>query len=239
MTLIISAFLLGLTGSFHCVGMCGPLALAMPMTNGRNNGVSILSYLLGKTIVYTAFGGIFGLFGSRIVLAGFQQSLSIILGVLLLAITISLIFKRSWFHRGRFANWISNKLQPFFSKLLSSKSPFTPLGFGVLNGLLPCGLVYMGIIGAIASGSFYNGMLFMALFGIGTMPVMLIFLLLAKQFSFEVRHLLQKVSPYIIMLVGVLLIVRGLGLSIPFLSPGLSEAAFLEKAGSKIICHPN
>jgi sulfite exporter TauE/SafE len=238
MSLLFSALLIGFTGSFHCVGMCGPLAMALPVKEGEKKGFRIFQYLVGKTITYSILGGLFGLFGSQLILAGWQQAVSIVLGCLLLGVTFCLLFKKSWFHQGFVANWISEKLNPLFVKLFNSDSPFTAVAFGMLNGLLPCGLVYMGIIGAISTSSFANGMLFMALFGIGTMPVMLSFLLMAKQFSFTFKRVIQKATPYLMMAMAAMLILRGLGLSIPFVSPDLSEVLFIEKSGTKIVCHP-
>jgi sulfite exporter TauE/SafE len=236
--ILFTAFIIGFTGSFHCVGMCGPLAMALPMQQNGKKLPAIMLYLLGKTITYSLLGGLFGLFGSRLVIAGLQQAMSISLGFLLFAITLCMLFKKAWFHQGIIASWISTQLSPLFIQLLNTDSRYSAVVFGMLNGLLPCGLVYMGIIGAIATGSIINGMLFMALFGIGTMPIMLSFLLMAKQFSFSFKRTIQKITPYLMMLMAVLLIVRGLGLSIPYVSPDLSGAVFLEKANTKVGCHP-
>lgn len=236
--MLFTALLIGFTGSFHCVGMCGPLAMALPMQASENKLASIALYLFGKTITYSLLGGLFGLFGGQLMIAGLQQAMSVSLGILLFVITLCMQFKKAWFHQGFIANWISLKLSPVFIKLLNTPNRYSAVVFGILNGLLPCGLVYMGVIGAIATGGAVKGMLFMALFGIGTMPLMLSFLLMAKQFSFSFKRTVQKAAPYLIMMMAVILIVRGFGLSIPFISPDLSGAAFIEKAHTKIGCHP-
>lgn len=149
-----------------------------------------------------------------------------------------MVLKKSLFHQSVITDWISLRLSPFFIKLLQSTSRLSAIGFGMLNGLLPCGLVYLGVFGAIATGSAFRGMLFMACFGIGTIPLMLSFLLMAKQLSFSFRKTMQAATPIVMSLMAVLLIVRGLGLSIPYLSPALMGGLFADKASSIIVCHP-
>jgi hypothetical protein len=90
---------------------------------------------------------------------------------------------------------------------------------GLLNGLLPCGLVYLAIAGAIGTGSVYFGIAFMVLFGLGTLPMMLLISWIGNLFTIAVRNTMNKIIPYIVVLIGVLFILRGLSLGIPYLSP--------------------
>ena len=178
-TILISAFILGFTGSFHCVGMCGPIALSVPAQNSQSKFVSTGLYLLGKTFTYTILGLIFGLFGRQLMIAGLQQWLSVSAGILLLFVVAVMMVNSRKYHENKITAWIGEKLLPMFRTILKNPGKETPLYMGILNGLLPCGLVYLGIIGSLATGSAGLGGLFMLMFGIGTAPVMLSFLLMA------------------------------------------------------------
>ncbi len=236
--IIISAFILGFAGSFHCVGMCGPIALAVP-----NKGISevgrwwsFVIYLFGKTITYTIAGLVFGLCGRQLIESGFQQLLSIFLGVILFVLAALMLLKNKAYHNNPLQAFISNKLIPVFGKLLKNPNRITPFLLGMVNGLLPCGLVYVGLLGATATGSIFSGALFMFCFGIGTMPVMFSFLALAGRFSFSLRNKIKNATPYFIAFAGVMLILRGMNLGIPFLSPHLEY--MIQKGGGVITCQP-
>ena len=216
--------------------MCGPLAMAMPNRKVKKEW-AILLYFTGKTLTYSLLGMLFGLFGSALKLAGFQQGLSIILGILLLFCAAVFLFKNVWWHHSFLQKNIAQWLSPLFGRVLVAQGKMVPFFFGMLNGLLPCGLVYLGLIGAIANGTAAGGFLFMAAFGLGTMPLLLSFLLMAKQLGAGFNQLVHKLSPYIMLMVAGLLIVRGLGLSIPFLSPAIAHALDIEN-GQAIGCHP-
>ena len=221
MTELWAALMIGMIGSFHCVSMCGPIALALPL-KGKNQTKILLGSLLyntGRLLTYALMGGIFGLIGTFIAMAGFQQGLSISIGILI----ILLIFV---------PNWMQNKLSPthFLSKTIASiKKPMQQLFaapsyparliIGVLNGFLPCGLVYMGMAGAMATGSALYGSLFMLFFGLGTFPAMLGVSLLGKWISLKARNRIRAAIPVLVVLIGFLFIIRGMGLGIPYLSP--------------------
>jgi len=235
-TILISAFILGFTGSFHCVGMCSPIALSIPAKNKQTKFISTSLYLIGKTITYTLLGFIFGLFGRQLMIAGLQQWLSITTGILLLFVVVVMLINARWYHENKITGWISTKLLPMFRIVLKSPGNITPFWMGMLNGLLPCGLVYLGIIGSLATGSAWQGGLFMLVFGLGTSPVMLSFLLMAKQFDFNYRHRLQKLAPLFISLVAVILILRGLNLGILYLSSSLRSLSGITNTDA-INCH--
>ncbi|HOW32340.1 MAG TPA: sulfite exporter TauE/SafE family protein, partial [Bacteroidales bacterium] len=90
---------------------------------------------------------------------------------------------------------------------------------GLLNGLLPCGLVYIAIAGSIGSGSALMGAIYMALFGLGTMPMLLAINLSGGFISTSLRKKINKLIPILVIIVGILFILRGLSLGIPYISP--------------------
>ncbi len=221
MAILISALVLGLMGSFHCAGMCGPIAIALPL-QGNTTGQKIFGgtlYNLGRTVTYGLMGAIFGLLGQGIVMIGFQQKVSVIMGAIMI---ISALFPALFKNQYRMdKNWFSlvGKLKKSIGNLFSVRS-FSSLFFiGLLNGLLPCGLVYMAIAGAIGTGGVAEGTLYMILFGLGTIPMLLAISLAGNMMSMTIRKKVNKVIPVLIVVVGILFILRGLSLGIPYLSP--------------------
>ena len=215
-----TALLLGLVGSLHCAGMCGPLALALPAT-GNTTPAYVLgraAYNAGRIATYCLLGIVFGLAGWTFLLAGLQRWVSIALGVALL---LGLFASR------RLARWnpvtsAVNQLKSRMSVLLRSRS-FTALAvLGLLNGLLPCGLVYVACAGAAATGGIFAGARYMAAFGVGTVPMMLAISLSGKLVPTSLRLKLLKTIPVCVFLLGTLLILRGMSLGIPYVSPDMS-----------------
>lgn len=221
MTILISAFVLGIMGSFHCAGMCGPIAIALPL-QGNTIGGKILGgslYNLGRTLTYGIMGAVFGLLGQGVALIGFQQKVSVLMGsLMIISVFFPALFRnqynleKSWFS-------LIGKLKNSIGKMISIRS-FQSLFFvGMLNGLLPCGLVYMAIAGAIGTGSAGMGTLYMILFGLGTIPMLLGISLAGNLVSLAIRRRINKVIPVLVVLVGIFFILRGLSLGIPYLSP--------------------
>jgi sulfite exporter TauE/SafE len=217
-----TAFLLGLVGSAHCAGMCGPLALALPATG--NTRATFLAgrvlYNVGRLVTYAGLGAAFGLIGQTFALAGFQRWISLAAGT---AILVGL-FASSRFALGLPAITAVDWLKSSFGRLLQRRSLASVFLLGLLNGLLPCGLVYAAVAGATAIGSFVGGALAMLVFGLGTVPMMLGFSLLGPRLHTVLRFRLQRFIPASLAIVGVLLVLRGLALGIPYLSPASTAA---------------
>lgn len=216
-----TAFMLGLAGSAHCAGMCGPLALALPRGAGAGWGSHVagrLAYNLGRVTTYGALGLVFGWVGRSLALAGVQRWVSIGLGTALLL---------GIFLNGRAGLRVPNPLtlpplRRLFGRLLQTPGMGALTLLGGLNGLLPCGLVYAACAGAAATGEELAGVEYMLVFGLGTVPMMLGLALAGGAMQAPLRARLQKAIPVCLVVMGVLLIVRGLGLGIPYLSPDLS-----------------
>lgn len=217
-----TAFLLGLVGSAHCAGMCGPLALALPATG--NTRATFLAgrvlYNAGRLVTYAALGAAFGLLGQTFALAGFQRWISLAAGVTILAG----LFASSHFALGLPAITTVGWLKSSFGKLLQQRSLSSVFLLGLLNGLLPCGLVYAAAAGATTTGHFLHGAQAMFAFGLGTVPMMLGFSLLGPRLHTALRFRLQRFIPASLAIVGVLLVLRGLALGIPYLSPAAEGA---------------
>lgn len=222
-----AAFLLGLLGSAHCVGMCGPIALAL--SGGPDSRPRFLYsrslYNAGRVVTYAALGVPFGLFGHALRLAGWQQGLSIAAGVaLLIGAVFYLRGAPGWWHpSGTLATWTVGMKQ-LWGRLITRRSAGALFGLGLLNGLLPCGLVYAALTGAAATGSAAGGALFMLLFGLGTFPMMLAISVFGHAIGPALRQRLQRLIPAGLALVAGLLILRGLGLGIPYVSPAFDKA---------------
>jgi sulfite exporter TauE/SafE len=219
--MLYTALIFGLLGSFHCVGMCGPIAFLLPVD--RHNSFKklgqIFLYHFGRILAYSIIGLVFGLVGKSLNLFGFQQHLSIIIGVLMLLV---IFLPQKTFNRYNFSKpvfKIISKVKSALGKELKKKTPDTFLTIGFLNGFLPCGLVYMAVFGAIASGNALQGSLYMALFGLGTIPLMTSAIYLGNFLNGQVRQRIRRAIPVLVVIIGCLFIVRGLGLGIPYISP--------------------
>ncbi|MFZ4401288.1 MAG: sulfite exporter TauE/SafE family protein [Bacteroidales bacterium] len=219
MEVVFAGFILGLAGSLHCAGMCGPIALNLPLRGitFTERFLSGILYNLGRTLMYGLMGAIFGSIGQGLMMLGIQRWVSITMGSLLIVSVLApFMIKKIHFKRfDLFTGFVRKSIQKLFS-IRSYKSLFL---IGMLNSLLPCGLVYMAIIGAIATGSILSGSLYLILFGLGTIPMMLTISLIGNALTLNVRNLLNKLIPYVVVLIGVLFILRGLCLGIPYISP--------------------
>ncbi len=222
---ISSGFLVGLLGSFHCIGMCGPIALALPIhqQNTVQKILSLLTYNLGRIITYSFLGLIFGLIGKTLFIGKYQQVFSIVIGsIILLILLIPFIGKKlnqgtilSKYHR-----MIQQQLSSLFKK---EKNIFNLFIIGIFNGLLPCGLVYMAIAGSLSTGNINHAILFMLSFGLGTVPIMFSVAFFGNYISQSIRKKINKAVPFVIGCMAVLLIVRGMNLGIPYISPKIEQ----------------
>jgi uncharacterized protein len=217
------AFLLGFLGSLHCAAMCGPLMLALPVPPGgpaRFVAGRIL-YQLGRVATYCLLGVIAGLAGRSLLLAGFQRWISITLGI---AILLGLLFSRRISLSAPVVRLVAGLKQAMGAQLQRRGLGSLAL-LGLLNGLLPCGLVYVAMAGALARGGWLAGAGYMAAFGLGTLPAMLGISLSGKLFPLALRLKLRRAIPLGVCLLAGLLILRGLALGIPYLSPDLACGA--------------
>lgn len=231
--MLATAFVLGVAGSAHCIGMCGPIALAVPSpSNGRRaRWASTLLLNSGRLTTYVLLGLAVGTLGAGMRLAGLQQVVSIAGGtLLLLSVVVPGVLER-WSPTGPIALGIG-RLRSMLARNLKRTAPEAIFLTGALNGLLPCGLVYGALIVAATSDAVAHGALFMLLFGLGTWPALIAVRMGGGFLGEGVRSRLRKWSPVLISALGVLMILRGMELGIPYVSP----AALLTPA-AVTVCH--
>ena len=217
------AFLLGFLGSLHCAAMCGPLMLALPVAGGGVGRfvVGRLIYQFARITTYCLLGVAAGFVGQSVALAGLQRWVSIALGVAILA---GFLISKKIVLAAPVVRWVGQLKQLMAAQL--KQRNFRALGLlGILNGLLPCGLVYVALAGAVAGGTLTSGILYMAVFGLGTLPMMLSISLSGRLFPVAWRMPLRRAIPMGVYLLAALLILRGLGLGIPYISPDLTSNA--------------
>lgn len=232
---MIAGFTLGAAGSLHCVGMCGPLSLALPVhyLSNTKKFFSLLLYQFGRIITYSIIGLLFGLAGRRIYISGYQQWFSIGMGILVLTLAFLYFLQQKTIHL-KFLNRFYFFVQQQISRLLKSASG--PSGFlllGMANGLLPCGMIYIALATTLSFTEVVQSVSFMAMFGAGTLPAMMLVGYAGQLIKPNWRISLQKLVPVFISLMGILLILRGMNLGIPFISPDLPFSP-----GDAVVCHP-
>ena len=205
--------------------MCGPIAIALPVP--KSSKLSFFTgrilYNVGRVVTYSCLGLLFGLVGGRITLAGAQQVVSIILGV---AIVIAVLLPQQYkniFVQHRLVQKLAQPLKSNISILFKKGTLSSLFLIGILNGFLPCGFVYIGLAGSIASGNAISGAAVMMLFGLGTVPAMFTATVFGKFINIGIRAKLRKIIPVFAILLAAVFIMRGMNLGIPFLSPKLSS----------------
>lgn len=233
--MLYTALLFGLISSFHCVGMCGPIAMMLPVD--RNNEakriIQILVYHLGKLVAYASLGLLFGLLGKGFFLAGMQQQLSVIVGILMIIIAIVPEKQFAKYNFSRPIYKIISAVKSSLGKQFKKQSFQSLFTIGLMNGYLPCGMVYVALFGALAMNEIYLGILYMVLFGIGTIPMLSLVVYVSNIITISFRKKIQQIIPYVAVFIGILFIIRGLGLNIPYLSPSTLDLFVQQEAN----CH--
>ncbi|GAB4259697.1 MAG: sulfite exporter TauE/SafE family protein [Saprospiraceae bacterium] len=226
-----TAFTIGLFGSVHCVGMCGPIALTVgSQKQGSLLGRAVL-YNLGRIATYALLGLIIGLIGKGLFIAGFQKYLVIALGVALLLIALLSINVENRLLALPVVEKFYFGLKTRLGRTLKSTSPLAPLGIGIINGFLPCGLVYLAIAGAVSTAGVVEGAAYMALFGLGTWPVMLTSVFFGNMLSLRLRNFLKKLYPAFLVFFAILFLARGFNFHIP------GEFFFWDQMDNLPMCH--
>ena len=225
---MLAPLLLGLAGSLHCVGMCGPLIMALPLENAdrRQMALQMAVYHAGRILMYALLGLLFGLLGKGIAVAGFQKVLSIGAGIFMVSMAVI-----AW-HFEQFVTALpgfgafTRRVKTEMGRLLRSRQKQTSFAIGALNGLLPCGMVYVALAGALSTATVLNGALFMAVFGLGTLPLLFAATLFGRSFSVSVRSRMRVFQPLLLTLAGILLLQRGLHLDLSIFESAVPAAGY-------------
>lgn len=228
-----TALIVGIVGSLHCIGMCGPLAAALPYsgTTRWSTTMNMLQYHMGRIFTYAMLGGLIGLIGRGVFLAGWQRGFSIVAGIILLILAISSQRPERGIMRIPGLRSLFTVIKDAISALLRSTGRSSFVLIGMINGLLPCGLVYLAITGAMATGSIGKSMIYMAMFGLGTVPLMLLTALAGTIVGIQMRRSLQRIVPVFLVLFGMMLIFRGVNFNIP------AGFSFWEALVNQPMCH--
>ncbi|MFC6193943.1 sulfite exporter TauE/SafE family protein [Dyadobacter subterraneus] len=206
------ALSMGLLSSFHCIAMCGPIALALPVQKGNRfqQFAGLALYNTGRTFTYAALGIALGSLGYSFAWIGYLRYLSIFAGVLMLLYVFWPTRLDPYFHPPKFWQKFIQHLKKQMSAMLRSRKMQSWFLLGVLNGLLPCGLVYLALISSIATGNAFNGGFYMLMFGMGTLPAMMAVGFFKQWFSISLRMHIRKLTPFMLTLAGIILIMRGI-----------------------------
>jgi uncharacterized protein len=220
--MLYTALIFGFISSLHCMGMCGPIAMMLPVsrTDKTKRFFQTILYHAGRLTAYALLGLIFGFLGKGLFIAGIQQQLSIIVGVMMILFVLIPDKTLAQYNFSRPIFKLISKVKTSLGAQFKRKSPDALFSIGLLNGFLPCGMVYVALFGAIAMQNPLLGVLYMLLFGLGTIPLMTLVVYMSQLFTFPVRRKIQRMIPVMVVLIGTLFILRGLGLDIPFVSPG-------------------
>src|SRR6478672_1701761 len=232
--IITMAFLMGLVGSFHCLGMCGPIAMALPIAH-RNNSSRLIGgiiYNLGRVFTYSFLGLVLGLAGDFLISPKIQNGVSIVFGVLI-GVYLLLPSKAKTSLRIAPSQTLLVKLRKQIAKFLYIENNSSLFGIGMLNGLLPCGMIYLALTSSFLAGSALKGSLFMFSFGLGTFPTMLAAVFFGSFVNQQIRSRLRRLIPIFLFVMAALLIMRGMNLGIPYISPSLPTQASAEA----VSCH--
>lgn len=214
-TVFVTALLMGLTGSLHCAGMCGPIVLFMPFhaMTGMGKWLAIAAYHFGRISIYATMGLMLYSFKSAFH-PQWQQQVSIIAGVVLLAVGLMSFAGKKILPTPKL-----QKVYGLWGKLISKPNVLTLFAAGLINGALPCGLVYMALSLSTTATTALQALGAMYVFGLGTLPMLLTVTLLGKRIQAATRQWVSKAVPVTLFLFAGLFILRGLNLGIPYLSP--------------------
>lgn len=211
-------FIFGVLTSFHCIGMCGGIAISQCVKKDENEAesssskshrvlVPSLLYNLGRVISYTIVGGIAGGLGHIISFSGMLKGIIPIIGglfMIIMAINLLGIFP--------VLRRLNIRMPYFIAKKITKGNNYSPAIVGLLSGLMPCGPLQIVQLYALGTKSVVFGALSMFFFSVGTVPVLFIFGAINTIISKKFSKVILKVSAGLVLVLGVVMIGRGLAL---------------------------
>ncbi len=223
---MLAAFLTGLVGSLHCLGMCGPIALSLPGTaqQGGRYLLGRLLYNLGRIVTYSALGAVVAMMGVAAAMFDVQRWFSLALGVVMIALALHHygVWGKKW---AQGDNMVTRAWRRGMGRVMQIQGHAGMFALGLMNGILPCGLVYAGLFLAANSAAAWEGAAKMALFGLGTVPLMLSLSWSGKWLGGWLRKRSRMIMPTMMAFLGIMFLVRGMALGIPYLSPRMEQGS--------------
>ena len=207
--MLVTAFLLGLMGSWHCIAMCGPIALMVPKGKSSNKYLPLGLYHLGKIIAYALVGLGMGSLTMFFTSFDFQAVILILAGIVMILIAIFPIVLNRIENKGSKFFAPVNKLKIQMRSALNKERSEYAFYVGFLNGFIPCGMVYLAGIGAMAQTNIFNGILFMVFFGLGTLPFMSVFILISQRIKSTFVKNSRRLRTVGLLLIGLFMLYRG------------------------------
>ncbi len=216
----LGAFIVGLLGGVHCLGMCGAIISALTFGQPQQNAISPgfwllqLAYNLGRILSYMLAGAIAGGIGLLLAQAGPLQRTQMILNVAagLFMILLGLYLGGWWNAIARVeqaGTGIWRRIEPLGRRLLPVRSPAHALLLGMVWGWLPCGLVYSSLIWSMSAGGMSKGALLMGSFGLGTLPNLLLMGAAAGWLSRLMRKpASRKIAGGLVIILGILMVLQ-------------------------------
>jgi sulfite exporter TauE/SafE len=208
---------MGLISSLHCIGMCGPIALALPVHKGSRlqQFSGLLIYNSGRVLSYSVLGLLVGGIGTSLAWLGYLRYLSVFAGLLMLVYVFWPARLDKHFRPPVFWARSVGFLKKRMSVLLQSRTAGGWLALGIFNGLIPCGMVYMALMSSIATGNVTSGAIYMMIFGLGTFPAMVSIGIAKQKFTPVFRSHIRRFAPVMLAVAGIWLVVRGLLVDLP------------------------
>ncbi len=214
---LILVFLGGVLGSGHCLGMCGGFAVAIG-SSATSRGTMLASqliYTLGRIFTYSVLGAVVGYAGIRLTaangyLAHTQAALALVAGVLLIGQGLITIGWLRWPRRS--GKSVGCMASSWFASFFRQRGAWATFGAGLMTGFLPCGLVYSFLALAAASGSLAQSLLYMAAFGAGTAPLMILTGCGSHMIGLRARQTMFRLAACCVILTGGLSVARGVQL---------------------------
>ncbi len=207
--MIWAALSIGLIGGMHCTVMCAPLMLGVFKNKART--LSFFAYQLGRIFTYMILGVLLALFGEGLSLLGWQSALSILMALLIVYFYVVpskyKVFNKLNHWEAYPYQWLKNS----FRKFLGKSDVGSRFSIGLLNGLLPCGLVYMALLSSVATETVWESAFYMLFFGLGTVP-WIVASVWAGQFTFKkLNRFTANLKPVLAFTLAAFLFLRGLG----------------------------
>lgn len=203
-----AGFILGLSGSLHCAGMCGPLCFILVGKDDKKNTWGLILYNLARILVYTLFGVLVGLLGESLAFTSYFPYVVFAVSILLFGVGVFALFKGNLLDRIPVSDKIMGTLRAWFKPFFAKRNWVGFVGMGVFNALIPCGLLYTALLSSLSFDKVWASAVFMFMFGLGTAPAMISSQYIAKFIKKESFKWLKYIMPILLIAMAFFLMYR-------------------------------